>query len=245
MLKIAGYEQSESLYDLVKNPVNLEYLKLINELSQLVNTFGYTAKSVSPYSLSKLNEVPDEKKKSLSRQLVDQIKLIEPCLHKEDQDLKLFERAMNINHLKIDSRMIDTLDKETLIEVYNYDMTQIFRSLNFFEKTSYSILDLMTFEWYHLWKKPSYVTKEYLKLCDQVAKEKLSILKVDIIPYLNLEILNTGLTEPFSPYLCLLTPCHLGNLEGNMFNPRQHFMSTIKATFVTDDMEKIKQTAFI
>ncbi len=49
------------------------------------------------------------------------------------------------------------LQPDEIIEVYDENDIQVLRTFNFFKTSSYSLLDLLTNEWFHLWERPTSV----------------------------------------------------------------------------------------
>ncbi len=245
MDKVIKQNQLDYIQESLKDPASLNLLKVICEYTELVNAFGYPAIAVSDLSIRHLETLSLEKKTHHTERLLELISITEPCLYKQNSDSLLLEKSLNFHKLSADKKILDTIDEDTLVEAYNVDMRQTFRSLNFFEMTNYSILDLITFEWYVLWKKPSLVNKIYAEAFEELMTHKLPILPIDIKPYLNLEIMNTGSTEPFEPRAVIQTPQYMGYLENKTFCREEYFMSTCKAKLVTTDIEEINRTALI
>ncbi len=245
MDKVINQSQLNYIQESLKDPASLNLLKVICEYTELVNAFGYPAKAVSDLSIRHLENLSLEKKIHHTEQLLELISISEPCLYKENSDNLLLQKSLNFHKLSADRKLLDTIDDETLVEAYNADMRQTFRSLNFFEMTNYSILDLITFEWYVLWKKPSLVNKKYAEAYEELMAHKLPILPIDIKPYLNLEVMDTGSTEPFEPRAVIQTAKYMGYLEKKSFCREEYFMSTCKAKLITTDLHEINRTALI
>ena len=245
MDKVIKKTQLDYIQETLQDPASLNLLKVICEYTELVNAFGYPAIAVSDLSIRHLETLSLEKKTHHTERLLELISITEPCLYKQNSDSLLLEKSLNFHKLSAHKKILDTIDEDTLVEAYNVDMRQTFRSLNFFEMTNYSILDLITFEWYVLWKKPSLVNKIYAEAFEELMAHRLPILPIDIKPYLNLEIMNTGSTEPFEPRAVIQTAKYMGYLEKKSFCREEYFMSTCKAKLITTDLHEINRTALI
>lgn len=133
------------------------------------------------------------------------------------------------------------LTEDHLIELYNQDMIQIYRSVNFLDLSSYSILDLMTNEWYVLWDRPKVVTDRLLKIAERFSSTYVAVQEFPIERHLLREVLDTGLTEPFVPRATLVDFKHIGTLTSTTYGSPQGFICTSKGRIMAigEDAEGI------
>jgi hypothetical protein len=59
-----------------------------------------------------------------------------------------------------EERVLATLDDSTLVELYNRDFCQFYRSFDFLTVTNYSLMALESFEWHELFDRAASVTQE-------------------------------------------------------------------------------------
>ncbi len=68
---------------------------------------------------------------------------------------------------------IDLIENDHMVEAYSLDNVQIFRSINFFDYCNYTILELLSCEWFVLYERLESVTKiifDQVKLCLEAEK---------------------------------------------------------------------------
>ncbi|MES2768531.1 MAG: hypothetical protein V4596_05230 [Bdellovibrionota bacterium] len=59
--------------------------------------------------------------------------------------------------------IIDSISEDDIVEIYNLDCIQIFRNFKFYETTTYSLSDLISFDWSELYYRPSQVSQKIQK----------------------------------------------------------------------------------
>lgn len=71
------------------------------------------------------------------------------------------------------------LTTDNIVEIYNLDHIQIFRSINFFDYCNYSVLDLLAREWFDLYERLSSITeyamREFLETLKGGTLRKLTV----------------------------------------------------------------------
>ena len=78
------------------------------------------------------------------------------------------EMALGFFDLELRDKFWDIVDGEDIIEIYNQDQIQVFRTLNFFKITGYTVLDLLSVEWFELWHRSSLVLKDFMTFANDV-----------------------------------------------------------------------------
>jgi len=73
---------------------------------------------------------------------------------------RLLESFLSRIGLKICDGGMDLIEDEDVIEVYDINSMQIYRGFGFFSTTSYSLTDLLTHEWWHLFERNPFTTKQ-------------------------------------------------------------------------------------
>lgn len=119
---------------------------------------GRSLKAISKNALSKLAGLSAERKSQILDQTRAQKQIVADLAHETGteyhEEWPLIEKAMSLYglHLKDDFKKI--LHRNDVIEIYNAEHLQIFRTFNFYEYSAYSYLDLLVNEWFHLWERP-------------------------------------------------------------------------------------------
>lgn len=200
--------------------------------ARVMEEIGHPARAHSSYGLRRLEQLPTQIVLSCTNYLRSWRSWIsadnEFNKTSEYSEFKTLRRALSHYGVKMDPEFWKVLTEDHLIELYNKDMIQIYRSVNFLELSSYSILDLMTNEWYVLWDRPKVVTDRLLKIADRFSSTYVAVQEFPIERHLLREVLDTGLTEPFVPRATLVDFKHIGTLTSTTDGSPQGFICTSK-----------------
>lgn len=143
--------------------IELALLNDLERLAKIICNHGYNCRAHSPKSLVSLRILPVEKKQLLQKQVNAILNIIlytpvQPIIPDGEHPERCYvEQALKMYDLEAEGDFWNKLKKDDVIEVYSADNIQLFRTFNFFKISSYSLLDLLTNEWYHLWERPSFV----------------------------------------------------------------------------------------
>lgn len=206
-----------------------ELLSSILEFTDVLHAFGPQTRPFSQKSLENLKNIDEQRANNIACSLREIASLAKPCAHKSEKELLFLERTFQHNRIKPNYTLLDKLDSHHLVEAYDHSMRQVYRSMNFYDYTNYSMLDLLTYEWYILWEKPTHVTTRLFEMVKYINREKISCLKVPIEPFINLEVMDTGATEPFIPHAVELNPMYAGHIEKNYLTKNEYFMYSCSA----------------
>ena len=80
-----------------------------------------------------------------------------------NKELACLQRAIWKYGLRAKYELSDYISEGDVIEVYTAENVQIYRNLAFFNLCSYSLMDVMTKEWYELYERPEFVTELLIK----------------------------------------------------------------------------------
>lgn len=101
----------------------------------------------------------------LAASLTEESKSLRPPTH------SLAWAALKILGLRPPNDAFSTILDTHIVEIYNTNFTQVFRSLNFFNFVSYSLDDLMTNHFSELYTRTGTTTEEMLALCEAVQRD--------------------------------------------------------------------------
>lgn len=146
-------------------------------------------------------------------------------------------KALDYYGLDLHEDFWNTMTEDQFVEIYSPDMIQMYRSLSFLGISGYSIMDLMTTEWYHLWERPKRVTEELLKTADKYANSYVPVQRFPVQKHLLREIYITGLTEPFIPRATLVEFQYIGTLLDRKTKLPAGFICTSTGHIVADGKE--------
>lgn len=143
------------------------FKNLVKELSVLINGQNYNIRPYSEETLKKLEVLSRDAVQAANRKIISNIQLIENSVVSlsEAKNRSMIKNILNIMKLSATSDFLNNITEEDIVEIYSPDGIQIFRNLKFYETTSYSLADLLLYEWYELYSRP---TKIYEKLAEYV-----------------------------------------------------------------------------
>lgn len=183
--------------------LDLKAFELLENLASMSKTYGYPVKAHTPKALSTLTTLPIEKKENLIKKLQNSINIAAGATEIEKDghsERKHVEQALNLYGFELrDKDFWNTVRKDELIEMYNTDNIQIFRTFNFFTTSSYSLLDLLVYEWYSLWERPSGTFDEMFKIVGAIFSGQVSgVVPAQVPEHVISEIFNSNDQEHFT-----------------------------------------------
>lgn len=150
----------------------------LEKVAQAVRLRGFNCRAHSPKAILQLQTMPEDKKQILSKQIASTLEIVvDPIQAKtsnEDHPERSYiELALSIYNLEIESDFWKKLEKNDVVEVYNAENIQLFRTFNFFALSNYSLLDLLTNEWFHLWERPTFVLEGLIQLSQKLLQGEI------------------------------------------------------------------------
>lgn len=85
---------------------------------------------------------------------------------------RLTWRALVKLGLSPGSNLLDRIESDDVIEVYNPDQVQIFRNLEFFDICSYTLEELFCIQWWRLFRRDEAVSGSIIKLVEDLYQRK-------------------------------------------------------------------------
>ena len=183
--------------------LDLRAVELLEKVALMSKDYGYPVNTYTQKALSTLMTMPLEKKENLIRKLQNTINFaagateIEKDGHVERRHV---EQALDLYGYELRNKDFwNTVSKDELIEMYNTDNIQIFRTFNFFTTSSYSLLDLLTYEWYSLWERPSGTFDNMFKVVSSIfSGEVKGPVSAEVPEHVISEIFNSGDQDHFT-----------------------------------------------
>lgn len=156
---------------------------ILNSVQQLAmsgsQVSGRALKPFSKSALSKLATMPLEKKQQITQAIAAQRSIVldadalETPKEEVHDEWRLILKALDLYGLHLKDDFKSVVHHRDVIEIYNADHLQIFRTFNFYEYSAYSYLDLLMNEWFHLWERPKSLLERLFVMSDAVAKGKI------------------------------------------------------------------------
>jgi hypothetical protein len=83
-------------------------------------------------------------------------------------DREFFVLSMRSLGLTYPSDFLSKISDDDVIEAYDMNRFQVFRNMRFMEKTGYSLLEIMTYEWPLLFDRSTAITNQMINYCDEI-----------------------------------------------------------------------------
>lgn len=202
--------------EILKSNENSVLLNELSRFSRLVAKYGYTVTPYSESALKKLDEVPSQKKEQIATYFKNWSNWIDPEQNPEpliNIELHCLKKALDFYNLEATDEFLKTIGDDHIVELYGEDMIQLYRSLSFFNVTSYSLLDISIYEWYVLWNRSVKAIEETLNDAQQVIKNYIPLRKFEIQKQLIQEVYDVrAQAESFAPRMILAEFMYFGSL---------------------------------
>ena len=154
------------------------------------------------------------------------------------------EMALKFFGMELRDDIWKHISPNEIIEIYDSSDIQVFRTLNFFKASSYTLLDLLTYEWFHLWQRPSVILEKMMNLGQRLHSSINGIEPAGIPRHILKEILEdkeNGLSSRKSIQIDFNVVCPLYRKDKN---ERAGYIVTCLAT-VLDEGKDIDTVAFL
>lgn len=80
-----------------------------------------------------------------------------------NDNLDLLKHALKYLNMNVDPEFFKLIKSTDVVELYNLDHIQLFRSFNFFSLCNYNLDDIMVFEWFNLYDRAKTVTDSLIQ----------------------------------------------------------------------------------
>jgi len=163
-----------------------------------------------------------------------------PLLEPKDERV-LAKKALNHFGFMTSPRNWEDIQLDEIIEIYNPEGIQLYRSLNFFKTCGYSLLDLCVNEWFVLWERPQAVIHQMHAVVGEVMSGRKKDYAMNIGPHLIRETYDDGTTQPFSPRAAIVEFKNIYPAYGEGHDGIIGFVVTSKGKLVStgDDTMKL------
>jgi len=199
-------DEQNDLYPGLQRGSAAEILQVIGEIYTLLSKAGVPVRPYTKKGLAALALADEDKKQRILTDLNNWKAILqssEVTLDKVDEHY-LAQKALK--HFKFKLKKHDWAQSaaDEIIEIYNPQGVQIYRSLNFFGVCGYSLLDLCVHEWWILWERPKSVINSIHNVVTSVLSGEKQDSAVNIDSHLIRETYDDGTTQPFLPRITLV-----------------------------------------
>ena len=100
----------------------------------------------------------------------------------------IVDEALEHYNLQVDARVFDFMGPGVVYEFYSPNQTQFFRTANFFEYNSYTIEDIYSRSWMHLYDRDEAITQKIMEGAGQILGGQVTeIIKFTLPEHLLIE----------------------------------------------------------
>ncbi len=238
-----GFAKKKNEFDFEKSIHDQQIISHVESISSFLERESqYDVAPFSNQALLKFKSLEESKKekavqqlKILNQLLLSTYSFIEKDIPKEfplpHPERFLVEKALQFFDLKLRDDFWATVQPHDILEIYNEDGIQVFRTFNFFETSGYSLTDLLINEWYNLWERPKFVLQRIFEYSNGIMSgEMTGVVKMDISKHIVKEIYSaTDELAGFTPRSTLVEFGHICPL----YNPKNNFDSKVTGIIVS------------
>jgi hypothetical protein len=168
---------------------------LLSECETLLASRGIQSASTTPAALQAFHHLSPHRQTLILNELQCGLtslnEMIEsPMTEKmtRDREIKVLSLYLKRMGLKVArTEIMDLIDEDDVIEIYTLEGIQIFRSWSCFHVCSYSLADLLVYDWATLYDRPSSAVTQILDCLNQATSAGTPLVKYGIPEYLMTE----------------------------------------------------------
>lgn len=169
----------------------LEFMTLLESFARNLAIKGIVIQPWGPVSAQKFLSLPLQQQEKVFGHFNSYLKLIGMAegfpvnqeiseykeIYSEKDLLKVCARNLEV---EFHSDIYTKITNEDIIEVYDRDLVQIYRNLGFFDLCSYSLLDLLSYEFYTLYERSLQVNSLMIEAGKQLIDRAYSLEPVSL-----------------------------------------------------------------
>lgn len=160
---------------------------LCEELSSFIELEGLVVRPYGQETLPYFQRMASAQQEEAIKNLQNYIKICKKVY--EDggvlRDSPFFvQKALNFYGYDYDSKALANLKNDELAEFYSYQHTQLFRTLSYFENASYTLEDIYSRPWTHLYDRDPLIGEALVKHLDRFYQGESETIYVDVPEHL-------------------------------------------------------------
>lgn len=154
-----------------------EFKRLAEEYCDLIKSFGYKAKPYRNSGVLKFESCKIEQRTRAIAYLDANIELLKECVAQGDNprnSAQMLWRILKKIKAVPENDIFDKIAQGDVVEVYLDDHIQIYRNLEFFNYTSFTIDELLCGTWYKLYKRDFLPSLKMMKMAFKLLTKRLN-----------------------------------------------------------------------
>ncbi|WP_291516368.1 hypothetical protein [Bdellovibrio sp. ArHS] len=160
------------------------------ELCEVIEQEGFVVRPYSQDSLPYFRQLSETEQLHAVENLENYIRICKSVhdVGGEIKDASLFVRkALQFYGYQYDPKILELVQNEYLTEIYNLSNIQLFRSFSYFQYASYTIEDIYTRPWIHLYERDPEVTAKLVATLTSIITGEKKTLEIDVEEHLLIE----------------------------------------------------------
>lgn len=157
--------------------------QLEKEITSAANRFGLVLKMSGPGTFLHLTAVSTAAVDAIETQMRHVLETFRICASEgldPWDDKHFFRLSMRGMGLTYPADFLDHVGDGDLVEGYDMNRFQIFRNMRFMEKSSYSLLDMLSYDWPLLFERSTAITSKMISYCDEILWAANKTIRFDI-----------------------------------------------------------------
>ncbi|MBC7714685.1 MAG: hypothetical protein H7177_15170 [Rhizobacter sp.] len=155
----------------------IEFKRLAHEYCEIINQFGYKVKPHRDWKVLHFEKCALPQKKRAILFLDANIEILKECIASGENprnSARLLWRILRKIKATPEADIFDKMLETDVVEVYLDDHTQIFRNLEFFNYTSFTIDELLCGPWHKLYKRDWIPTLRMMRMAVKIFAGRLN-----------------------------------------------------------------------
>jgi hypothetical protein len=157
---------------------SLHFSFVCDELAKITAAHGYNLKATNAVGMKQFRSLPIPQQLGINQALESYVQQIRLAL-KEQVDItgdncKHAWWALAKMGLRAPAGVFEQIHASDIIEIYNAESIQVFRSFEMFQYLSYSLSEIFAFDWLSLYERDEFVFRRILDTVKQVLEGKIT-----------------------------------------------------------------------
>lgn len=212
---VNSYRHRHFRVNTLQDPVNQRLLRAVVRFAEQLERLGYSVRAYSDLAIQSLADTSLSKREKIAigfEDLCEWTKILSSN-NLQENEVSLLMRALDKHGFEADEEFLRVIGKDEIIEFYNENMIQIYRSFNFYKITGYSLLDISLREWYVLWDRSKQSFESISAEVNESLVTHIPVKQFKTKAHVIRETFNASQSSQFQERAAYLTPIRLGSFR--------------------------------